>query len=320
MEDEVALGVVQEHAHVEQPVVERRLGRDREAGAHVRAVGDRHQERPRLDRPLAVELDRHARWSVAECGDDRPEDRRVVALVHLGQLPGDRGVEPDRARLEEDQVADLARRRSRARVLLEGPAPPRPGREARPSIRGMFMTLPSGRMPSAVPVPISSRPNDRRCSRRRRRRRPTSYPALDRVPRRVDGFFLGARLDQLLAQAVAGHQLEEHLARRSIRRDAALASGRRVPDDADAPRLAVRAVPRSLEDAPGLESPIRHDQRRQIARAQQVRRRHVGRPVVPEVDPARAHGRDDGRQCRPRRLVAGSGGRMRMFATIASHP
>ena len=45
--------------------------------------------------------------SIADRGHDGPDDRPVVALVHLGQLPRRGGMHADRGGLVEDAVADL---------------------------------------------------------------------------------------------------------------------------------------------------------------------------------------------------------------------
>ena len=101
-----------------------------------------------------------------------------------------------------------------------------------PNIRGMFMTLPSGRIPSAVRAPDQLSPDqpDRPVATGRDDH---VVAAVDGVPGRLGRLLLGPRFDQFVAQTVAMQQLEQHLAGRTVRRDTALASGRGIPEDPD---------------------------------------------------------------------------------------
>ena len=167
-----------------------------------------------------------------------------------------------------------------------------------PSIRGMFITLPSGRIPSAVRVPISCRADQPD--------RPVAAGRDDHVVPAVDGVPWLPRRPPLRSparaarpQAVARQQLEQHLARRAVGRDAALASGRGIPQDPDPPLGWSPARSDGHRSTPrGLQPPIGEQQGGEIARAQQVGGGHVGRPVVTEIDAARADGGDQGRQRR----------------------
>ncbi len=127
---------VQEHADVEEAVVEQGARHDRDPGAHKRAVGDGDGDGIDLDRPVAVKLDAHRGGSVAERRHDGPDDRAVVPAVDQGHLPRRRSVHADRGRLVEDAVTGLARRRSSAGGRRRGCAPLARGRAARRAFGG----------------------------------------------------------------------------------------------------------------------------------------------------------------------------------------
>ena len=293
-----------------------------EPGTHERPVGDRDQQRPRLEgararrrHPRAPRVMRDGRYRNAATMARQSPPRSPS--IRRGRLPEDRRVEAHGRGLVE-HVADPSRPRRCARVApARSTAAASSRSRGTPSIRGMFMIEPSGSIPSAVSVPSSSRPT-----------RPivpsppapttTSYPS--RTAPRVSShrLLLGLGGDQLVAQVVARHQVAQRLLGGAVRGQAGLAPGARVPEHPDAPGRRGRL--RSSGRSAGTSGAGRQHERREVAAAQEVGRGHVRGPVVSQVDAAGAHAGDERRQGGDHRARQARSGRISRSARTASQP
>ena len=162
-------------------------------------------------------------------------------------------------------------------------------------MRGMFITLPSGNTPSAASVPSSAEatapivPSPPAATT-------TSMPSCTARRRLASGSPYVDRLHDIAAEAVPLEQHDQLVTRYCVRGDALLRARVRIADDAVAElrRRLVGARWPSWTDlgAMRLDPAIQRRERHHVARAEQVRGRHVGEPVMALLDAARPHERD----------------------------